>query len=111
MVWMMINRAVPAAPMAVVMAIPEGVIPASPAETPAEVGRRPTPAKGVEAPIPPKAIGIGGECLGIETVVIDVPVKGVQPINNIKIERTADRHGVTGVAEADDTGGILVIIG
>ena len=85
------------------------VVPAAPAPTPAVVGI-PPPAEGVEPPIPPQAVAERGEGIGVEAVIVDVPVPRVQPVDHVEVEGAADGDGVARIAETDDARGILVVV-
>ena len=69
------------------------------------------PAERIETPVPPQGIGERGECIGIEAICVNIPVPCVQSIDNIEINGAADADGIAGIAEADDAGGILVVVG
>lgn len=96
--------AIPATPAEV----PTGTVPTVPAEA---IGiAAPTPSIGVIAPIPPQAVGEGGESIGVKPVGIYVPVPGIQPVDYIPVERAADADGIAGITETDDARGVFIIV-
>jgi hypothetical protein len=105
------------APRAVVPRIIPRIIPrivaSVPAPAPIETVVRPAiaPAQtdAVPAPIPPQTVGEGWESIGVEPVNIHIPIPRSQAIDYIPVERTADADGKARIAEADDTGSILIV--
>ena len=98
---------------------PTTAVPAAPAETPTRtvpavpspaIVRIAAPTIRVIAPVPPQTIGKCRESVCIQTIGVHVPIPGIQAIDHIPIQWAADADGITGIAETDNTGSILVII-
>ena len=100
MVMMMMRPASPIATIPIARTIPTAIIPR----------RMPTPTHGiVEAPVPPQAVGIGRERIGIESVIEHIPFPRRKHIDHFPIKRTAHRDGITRIAETDNAHGIFIV--
>ena len=107
-----VPRVIPAVAVAIPRLIPRVV--QAIVHAPMVPAMAPAPAVRAEAPVPIMPVIRGGEDVGIEPVVVDVPVPHgpeTAAIDDVPVERAADGDGIAGVAEADDTHGHLVVLG